>query len=325
VSRGDDSPYVRERREPDAAASDGLALALPDPRKVAVARIAETVKQAVAIREWCREHRDAGTANELRRRLTALAKYVDDRQARSVLAAEERWTERLIGELLGPAENRGPATFPHGKGCNVPPKAKHEFRALAWWPDGSPISEEDFRAQIERDAVRAGLLRLLERLRLSRLPTAAQDGGDEESVYRSEGVWAADIAEAVMLVEPGSVAAVITDPPYNAEGVASYGALAAFAARALKPGGSLVVMVGLYHLPRAIAQLSDGDLAYQWTLAYLTLGRGAPQIFRRRVNTFWRPLLWFVNGDYDGPWLGDVITSDVNDKTRPAGASQRAA
>jgi hypothetical protein len=122
---------MRERREPYPAASDGLALALPDPRKVAVARIAETVKQAVAIRDWCREHRDADTANELRRRLTALAKYVADREARSVLAVEERWTERLLGELLGPAENRGPATFPDGKGCNVPPKAKHEFRALS--------------------------------------------------------------------------------------------------------------------------------------------------------------------------------------------------
>jgi site-specific DNA-methyltransferase (adenine-specific) len=39
-------------------------------------------------------------------------------------------------------------------------------------------------------------------------------------------------------------------------------------------------------------------------------------MWQRKVNTFWKPLLWFVNGDYDGEWIGDVAKSAVNDNDK---------
>jgi len=124
---------------------------------------------------------------------------------------------------------------------------------------------------------------------------------------------AADIAEAVQHVEAESIDWIITDPPYPKEYLAAYDHLAQLADHALKPGGSMVVMTGQSYLPQIIASLT-ASLRYHWTLAYLTPGGQAAQLWSRRVNTFWKPLLWFTKGDYEGDWIGDVCRSDANDK-----------
>lgn len=117
-------------------------------------------------------------------------------------------------------------------------------------------------------------------------------------------------------VEPGSIHAVITDPPYPAEFLPLYAKLAEQAARWLKPGGICAVMSGQTHLPQVMASLCD-HLDYHWTMAYLTPGGQAVQVFPRKVNTFWKPILVFRNGDGDAPeWFGDVAKSEVNDNDK---------
>ena len=76
-----------------------------------------------------------------------------------------------------------------------------------------------------------------------------------------------------------------------------------------------VAMAGQSHLPAVIESLST-DLTYHWTLAYLTPGGQSPQIWPCKVNTFWKPVFWFVKGEYAGEWVGDVARSDVNDNDK---------
>jgi hypothetical protein len=133
-------------------------------------------------------------------------------------------------------------------------------------------------------------------------------------------------------VEPGSVNAIITDPPYPAEFLPLYGirygneqdggdefqeeGLSEFAAKALKPGGLCAVMVGQTHLPEVMERLSS-RLDYHWTMAYLTPGGQAVQVFPRKVNTFWKPILIYRNGEGDASeWFGDVAKSEVNDNDK---------
>ncbi len=122
-----------------------------------------------------------------------------------------------------------------------------------------------------------------------------------------------DIAKTTNHVEAGSVDWIITDPPYPKKYLDLYGRLAELAEHALKPGGSALVMVGQSYLPEILNRLSV-RLTYHWTLAYLTPGGQATQLWSRRVNTFWKPVLWFTKGDYQGEWTGDVCRSDGNDK-----------
>lgn len=108
---------------------------------------------------------------------------------------------------------------------------------------------------------------------------------------------------------------IITDPPYPREYLPVYADLAKFAAYALKPGGSLLVMCGQSYLPD-ILTLMTPHIRYHWTVAYLTPGGQAVQLWERKINTFWKPVLWFVNGEYNGAWAGDVSKSAVNDNDK---------
>ncbi len=119
---------------------------------------------------------------------------------------------------------------------------------------------------------------------------------------------------AVSLPE-GSVDWIITDPPYPQKFLPLYRDLALFALRVLRPGGGLLAMVGQSYLPEIFQLMSVEGLKYNWTLCYLTPGGQSPQLWQRKVNTFWKPILWFTKGE-NKRWIGDVVKSDVNDNDK---------
>lgn len=108
---------------------------------------------------------------------------------------------------------------------------------------------------------------------------------------------------------------IVTDPPYPREYLHVYDALGKFAAAKLKPGGSLICMAGQSYFPDVLAALTP-HLCYQWLLAYLTPGGQSAQLWGRKVNTFWKPLIWLVKGEYAGNWIGDVCRSKPNDNDK---------
>ena len=112
---------------------------------------------------------------------------------------------------------------------------------------------------------------------------------------------------------PNSIDCVITDPPYGKESLPLYDALVALASRLLKPGGSLLVISGLMFLPTLLDKLSKG-LTYQWTLAF-KMGTGTARVYPRKVCQVWKPILWFVKGNYSGEWITDFISSQKVEKT----------
>ena len=130
-------------------------------------------------------------------------------------------------------------------------------------------------------------------------------------------LFAAAVADVHEHIEPCSVDCIVTDPPYPRGYLAVYGDLARTAARVLIPGGCCLVMAGQSYLPEIVAAMTP-HLRYHWTVAYLTPGGQSVQLWERRVNTFWKPVLWFVNdpddAGYAGEWVGDVARSDANDK-----------
>jgi site-specific DNA-methyltransferase (adenine-specific) len=104
--------------------------------------------------------------------------------------------------------------------------------------------------------------------------------------------------------------AVITDPPYPKEFLPLFTELAEACKFANVP--LVAVMSGQSYLPEVLQRLCE-HLNYRWTLAYLTPGGQAVQLWKAEVNTFWKPILLF--GDAMD-WLGDVVTSKVNDNDK---------
>ena len=144
-------------------------------------------------------------------------------------------------------------------------------------------------------------------------PPEASPGKDYSEHFR---LIHGSMEKQMEVIEPGSIDIVITDPPYGRDALSVLKPLAKGAAHVLKPGGSLLVMIGQSYLPEVYDLLGDSPLTYQWTLSYLTPGGQAPQIWQRKVNTFWKPVLWYVNGEYKGDWIGDVAKSEANDNDK---------
>ncbi len=126
----------------------------------------------------------------------------------------------------------------------------------------------------------------------------------------------ADISDIKAEIEPNSIDAIITDPPYGKEYLSVHKSLSEFAGKYLKNNGSMLVMVGQSYLPEIFNLLITDKIRYHWFLAYLTSGGQSAQLWQRRVNTFWKPVIWLTKGAYKGDWAGDVLKSAANDNDK---------
>ena len=126
-------------------------------------------------------------------------------------------------------------------------------------------------------------------------------------------LFVGDIQSGLCEIENASVDFIITDPPYSKKYLPLYSDLSRLASRVLKQGGSLIVMTGDSYLPDVMTRLSE-NMNYYWTLPYLTPGGGSPLLYQKRVNTFWKPVLWYVKGEYKGDYVGDILKSPESDK-----------
>ncbi len=99
--------------------------------------------------------------------------------------------------------------------------------------------------------------------------------------------------------KPNSVDLIFTDPPYKKEDLPLYADLAKFAAKLLKPGGSLVTYIGEYALPEILQLIlsnSNSELKFWWRIIVKHTGMRA-RIHDRRVIVFAKLLIWFVKGE----------------------------
>lgn len=128
-------------------------------------------------------------------------------------------------------------------------------------------------------------------------------------------LYTADVRDGLPMVEDESVDYIITDPPYPKEYIPLYEDLSRLAQRVLKANGSMIVMVGQSYLPEVIRLLGE-YMSYHWCLAYLTPGGQSPQLWHKRTNTFWKPVLWYTKGEYIGDYIGDVLKSPPNDNDK---------
>jgi DNA methylase len=176
----------------------------------------------------------------------------------------------------------------------------------------TPSQQDRWLALAERENLSAAMLRRAikkdkRRAVIARLLTKSKPVGESYALKNTDCASAVEIGERVDWI--------VTDPPYPKEFLNVYDDLGAVAAQVMKPGGSLLCMVGQSYLPEIVATLSR-HLTYHWMLAYLTPGGQAVQIFPRKINTFWKPVLWFVKGEYGGDWIGDVTRSAPNDNDK---------
>lgn len=122
-----------------------------------------------------------------------------------------------------------------------------------------------------------------------------------------------DFREVLADLPDGSVDFILTDPPYGYAALPSYAALGEFAARKLKPGGSLVCYTGQSILAEVLGALGE-HLRYWWTLS-LDHAHGGQQLPGKWVMVEWKPLVWFVRDSRGGrTYVADKVRGSRPDK-----------
>jgi hypothetical protein len=124
-----------------------------------------------------------------------------------------------------------------------------------------------------------------------------------------DGLYLGDFRDIGDKIPDASVDLIFTDPPYDRKAIELFDGLGEFAARVLRPGGSLIAYIGQIQLPDAVADLSK-HLRYWWTCSCYHSGPTLLRMNEYGIVNGWKPMLWFVKetrGDKT-TFINDVAT-----------------
>jgi len=261
-------------------------LAIPESNEIVQPEIIEALE--LDVRERVRDVTDISALAAPIEQMNALAKALAGTRLAPYPQAAARRIEWQVGRLLG---------LPPGKGAGGPGR---ELIGV------NSIERADERAMfrligtldLEWDELEPWALSRARLVKIAR--ERLREPTDEVDIR------AGDFRDVLASVEPGSIALILTDPPYAADALPDYDALAAFAADALVDGGSLVCYCGQSTMPDALDAFRI-HLRYWWTLALEHRG-GGQQMPGKWVRIKWKPLLWFVKGTRrDKVYVHDMI------------------
>ena len=123
-----------------------------------------------------------------------------------------------------------------------------------------------------------------------------------------DGLYLGDFRKIGDKIPDSSVDLIFTDPPYDRKAIELFDGLGEFAARVLRPGGSLVAYIGHIQLPDALADLSK-HLRYWWTCGCFH-SEAKARMTEYGIIAGWKPIIWFVKetrGDKQ-TFVTDVVT-----------------
>jgi len=135
-----------------------------------------------------------------------------------------------------------------------------------------------------------------------------------ENADKTAELHEGDFAEVADDLEPESIDAIVTDPPYDEGALPVWSKLSEVGARVLKPGGFLIAYSGKAHLPSVLERLGE-ELDYHWQGIVRHAGPGA-KIFSRKLRTGYKPILVYVKppADPQEDFISDVIEGAGREK-----------
>ena len=202
--------------------------------------------------------------------------------------------EGTRGQLKGQTEKRPGGSRKILPGNTAPPtlnelgidkKTANAARKLA------ALQQTELNAIIAREKTFAKLIREKKK---TAADTALAEQVAASKAKEADPEWCdLHVSHQADLLSPlNGLDAIITDPPYTKAALSLYSELAALAVKALKPGGILAVMCGQSYIPDILEAMTP-HIGYRWMMAYVLPGGQSAQLWQRKVNTFWKPVLLF--------------------------------
>ena len=230
-------------------------------------------------------------------------------------ADPKEWTQQAVGALLGVARNTVSDWFITNVGADntnktPTPDARVKLNTPAKEVIAVRVESGESQQQIAADFG-------VSQATVSNIAKKANEAEEKAEARRQSvanrkdvgGLYLGDFRDIGHQIPDASVDLIFTDPPYDRKAIELYDGLGEFAARVLRPGGSLISYVGQIQLPDALADLS-AHLRYWWTCSCYHSG---PQLLRMNeygIVNGWKPIVWFVKetrGDKT-TFINDVAT-----------------
>ena len=187
------------------------------------------------------------------------------------------------------------------------------------WQLQASVPEERFNDWVDdsldkgKEITASGLRKLAREVQ--REERIADDVQSAQDMENKADLWELRLGDIASFDLPAdSVDAVIVDPPYPKEYLDLYESLGSLAAHTLKPGGSLLALVGQAHLPTVMNILSE-YLDYHWLMALHMKGPHM-QLYQLKVANIWKPILWYTKGKYAGQSVRDLVDAGGMEKDR---------
>jgi DNA modification methylase len=171
--------------------------------------------------------------------------------------------------------------------------------------------------KIQRDLKRQELLS-----QLNNIQSSNNNNNFENNNYKL--IYGDFIEKSQKEIPDNSIDLILTDPPYGREYLSLYQDLAKLAIRVLKPGGSVVFLVGHIILDQVIRIFDEfsltndnsTNLKYWWTIAVKHSGHHT-KIHPRYVFAEWKPMLWYVKGERANDLVISNTIGDYIESTPP--------
>ena len=127
------------------------------------------------------------------------------------------------------------------------------------------------------------------------------------------GIYFGDSFKLAESIPDATCPLIFTDPPYDRKSLPMFEQLGELAGRILVDGGSLITYCGQYVMSDVMDLiLSEGRLRWFWLTCCLHTG-GTAQMKEYGIKVKWKPMLWFVKGDFRRDrtiWVDDLIKSN---------------
>lgn len=156
--------------------------------------------------------------------------------------------------------------------------------------------------------------------RAAKIETAKEEAVEIAKTFSNTDrchIYRKDIAELAGEIAAGSIDIIITDPPYEDDGISLYSQLADLAAHCLRPGGYLLVMTGCTSVPDWAKQLEHPRLSFNY-LCHIGLEGANQRVFHRRVYQRHKLLWWYVAEQHidDGSLRQSSFSSPLTDTAK---------
>ena len=220
---------------------------------------------------------------------------------------------RKLGEILqGTPRNEGGKPIPNGNRLGAPATLSElgiDLKTSMVAQQLASMPVEQFE-QVKSKSGEISITRVMRDWREEK--TAAKRETQKQSAIANrksvDGLYHGDFREISSNIPDASVDLIFTDPPYDRKSIQLYDGLGEFAARVLRPGGSLITYVGQIQLPDAVADLAK-HLRYWWTCSCYH-SDAKSRMTEYGIVVGWKPMLWFVKetrGDKH-TFISDVVS-----------------